>query len=176
MKRRVVITGLGVVAPNGIGKEQFWEACVAGKSGIRRITHFDASSLPSQIAGEVANFDPTVLGLTEVETRYTDRNTQFALAAASMALEDAGLLGRLSEQERDEIGVFMGSAMASSEEGEKLWVKLTQGGTRVPNNNHNGYVPPTLVMTHAPAAAIATIAATSITISMAKSTLSVPST
>lgn len=155
MKRRVVITGLGVVAPNGIGKEQFWEACVAGKSGVRRITTFDASSLPSQIAGEVPDFNPAPW-LTEVETRYTDRNTQFALTAASMALEDARLLGRLSEEEREEIGVFMGSAMASSEEGEKLWVKLTQRGTRAPNNGHNGYVPPTLVMTHAPAAAIAT--------------------
>ncbi len=156
MKRRVVITGLGVVAPNGIGKEQFWQACVVGKSGIRRITHFDASALPSQIAGEVPDFDPAALGLTEVETRYTDRNTQFALTAASMALEDAGLFDLLSEEERDSMGVFMGSAMASSEEGEKLWVKLTQRGTRVPNNGHNGYVPPTLVMTHAPAAAIAT--------------------
>lgn len=156
MKRRVVITGLGVVAPNGIGKERFWEACAAGKSGIRRITQFDASTIPSQIAGEVPDFVPEALGLTELETRYTDRNTQFALAAASMALEDAGLLGRLSEAERDEIGVYMGSAMASSAEGEKLWVKLTHGGTQAPRNGHNSYVPPTLVMTHAPAAAIAT--------------------
>lgn len=156
MKRRVVITGLGVVAPNGIGKEQFWGACVAGKSGIRLITQFDASSIPSRIAGEVPDFVPEALGLTELETRYTDRNTQFALAAASMALDDAGLLGRLREDERDEIGVYMGSAMASSAEGEKLWVNLTKRGTQAPRNGHNGYVPPTLVMTHATAAAIAT--------------------
>jgi beta-ketoacyl-acyl-carrier-protein synthase II len=155
MKRRVVITGLGVVAPNGIGKAQFWEACIAGKSGIRRITRFDASVLPSQIAGEVAHFDPEALGITEVETRLTDRNTQFALAAANLALEDAGLLDHLSEEERDEIGVYMGSAMASSEEGEKLWVKLTDRGTH-PARYDNSFIPATLVMTHAPAAAIAT--------------------
>jgi 3-oxoacyl-(acyl-carrier-protein) synthase len=51
-QRRVVITGLGVVAPNGIGKEDFWQACISGRSGIRRITSFDASSLPTRIAGE----------------------------------------------------------------------------------------------------------------------------
>jgi beta-ketoacyl-acyl-carrier-protein synthase II len=155
MKRRVVITGLGVVAPNGIGKAQFWDACIAGKSGIRRITRFDASSLPSQIAGEVADFVPEKLGLTELETQLTDRNTQFALAAANLALEDGGLLGKLSEEERDEMGVYMGSAMASSEEGEKLWVKLTGRGTHPPIYD-NGLIPPTLIMTHAPAAAIAT--------------------
>ncbi len=62
MFRRVVITGLGVVACNGIGKEDFWSACVAGRSGIRGITRFDASPLSSQIAGEIANFDPEALG------------------------------------------------------------------------------------------------------------------
>ncbi len=155
MKRRVVITGLGVVAPNGIGKTQFWDACIAGKSGVRRITRFDASVLPSQIAGEVTDFDPEALGLTEVEIRLTDRNTQFALAAANLALDDAGLLDQLSEEERDETGVYVGSAMASSEEGEKLWVKLTERGTHPPRYD-NDLILPTLVMTHAAAAAIAT--------------------
>jgi beta-ketoacyl-acyl-carrier-protein synthase II len=155
MQRRVVITGLGVVAPNGIGKAQFWDACIAGKSGVRRITRFDASMLPSQIAGEVADFTPEAFGITELETRLTDRNTQFALAAANLALADAGLLDQLGEEERDEIGVYMGSAMASSEEGEKLWVKLTERGTH-PARYDNSFIPPTLVMTHAPAAAIAT--------------------
>src|SRR5205807_5726327 len=91
MQRRVVITGLGVVAPNGIGKEDFWRACISGRSGIRPVTHFDASPLPTRIAGEVANFEPEALGITREEALYTDRNTQFSLAAANLALQDAGL-------------------------------------------------------------------------------------
>ena len=54
----VVITGIGIVAPNGIGKEAFWQSCISGISGVRRITRFDASSLPVRIAGEVVDFDP----------------------------------------------------------------------------------------------------------------------
>ena len=57
--RRVAVTGLGVVAPNGIGKEDFWDACVEGRSGVGPITSFDASSFPIKIAGEVKNFDPS---------------------------------------------------------------------------------------------------------------------
>src|SRR5436305_7404821 len=99
MQRRIVITGLGVVAPNGIGKEDFWNACVSGRSGIRRITRFDASNLPSQIAGEIVDFNPEALGITEIECRITDRNTQLALAAANLALQDACLLNALNETE-----------------------------------------------------------------------------
>jgi len=153
--RRVVITGLGVLACNGIGKENFWNACIAGRSGVRRITRFDASSLPSQIAGEIADFSPADLGLTDIECRITDRNTQLALAAANLALQDAELLDNLNEAERDQIGVYMGAAMASSEEGEKLWVQLTGHGTHLPSKATHDFIPPTLIMTHAPAAAIA---------------------
>ncbi len=156
MQRRVVITGLGVLASNGIGKENFWNACLAGRSGIRRITRFDASSLPSQIAGEVPDFDPMALGLTEIECQLTDRNTQLSLAAANLALQDAGLTNGLSEEERDMMGVYMGCAIAPAEEAEKLWVKLTNRGEHAANNSLKEFVPPTLLMTHAPAAAIAT--------------------
>lgn len=156
MQRRVVITGLGVLACNGIGKENFWNACLAGRSGIRRITRFDASSLPSQIAGEVTDFDPIALGLTEIECQLTDRNTQLSLAAANLALQDAGLTNGLSEEERDMMGVYMGCAIAPAEEAEKLWVKLTNRGEHSANNSLKEFVPPTLLMTHAPAAAIAT--------------------
>ncbi|HEV7236209.1 MAG TPA: beta-ketoacyl synthase N-terminal-like domain-containing protein, partial [Ktedonobacteraceae bacterium] len=156
MQRRVVITGLGVLACNGIGKEHFWNACIAGQSGIKHITRFDASSLPSQIAGEIVDFNPYALGLTEIECQLTDRNTQLALAAANLALQDAGLEQGLSEEERDMMGVFMGSAMASSEEAEKLWVNLTKRGEHDASNAFQEFIPPTLLMTHAPAAAIAT--------------------
>jgi len=90
-QKRVVITGLGVVAPNGIGKEDFWQACISGRSGVRRITRFDASFLPTQIAGEVVDFDPASLGLTKEETDILDRGTQFAVAAANLAFQDSGL-------------------------------------------------------------------------------------
>lgn len=156
MQRRVVITGLGVLACNGIGKEHFWDACVAGRSGIRRITRFDASTLSSQIAGEIVDFNPELMGLSEIECQLTDRNTQLALAAANLALQDAGLANGLSDAERDMMGVFMGSAMASSEEGEKLWLKLTNRGEHAASNATREFIPPTLLMTHAPAAAIAT--------------------
>nr|HET6904826.1 beta-ketoacyl-[acyl-carrier-protein] synthase family protein [Ktedonobacteraceae bacterium] len=156
MQRRVVITGLGVLASNGIGKENFWNACLAGRSGVRRITRFDASSLPSQIAGEVPDFDPMALGLTEIECQLTDRNTQLSLAAANLALQDAGLTNGLSEEERDMMGVYMGCAIAPAEEAEKLWVKLTNRGEHAASNSLKEFVPPTLLMTHAPAAAIAT--------------------
>src|SRR5579884_1389922 len=132
MHRRVVVTGLGIIAPNGIGKENFWEACVSGRSGVGRITRFDSSPLPVQIAGEVASFDAMALGVTEKEMVYLDRPTQFAIAAANMALEDAGLLDRLSELERERTGVFMGSAMAGVDELEKLWVRLTENGSHFP--------------------------------------------
>jgi len=87
--RRVVITGLGVVAPTGIGKEAFWSACIAGRSGIGPITCFDAGLLPTRIAGEVPDFDPLPLGLTQEEVQILDRGTQFALAAANLAMLDA---------------------------------------------------------------------------------------
>jgi beta-ketoacyl-acyl-carrier-protein synthase II len=155
MQRRVVITGLGVVAPNGIGKEDFWRACISGRSGIRPVTHFDASPLPTRIAGEVANFEAEALGITREEALYTDRNTQFALAAANLALRDAGLSNELSEAERDQMGVYIGSAMASITAGEQLWRQVTDRGTHHPRDTMNGTVPITLLMTHAPAAAIA---------------------
>ncbi len=60
-KRRVVITGMGVIAPNGIGIDNFWDSLAHGRSGVRKITHFDASSYPSKIAAEVDEFDPSQL-------------------------------------------------------------------------------------------------------------------
>ncbi len=155
MLRRVVITGLGVLACNGIGKENFWQACISGRSGIRSITRFDASQLASRIAGEIRDFDPLALGVMEIETFITDRNTQLSLAAANMALKDAGLFNALSEEERDVTGVYIGCAMASMEEGEKLWNALTGSGAHPLRTLAHDFIPPTLFMTHAPAAAIA---------------------
>lgn len=153
--RRVVITGLGVVAPNGIGKENFWQACISGRSGIRRITRFDASPLTTQIAGEVRDFDCQALGITQEEQACMDRGTQMAIAAATLALQDAELSQQLSEVERDRIGVYMGSAMASVEEGEKLWVQLTNRGAHPVGGAMNDIVAGTLLMSYVPASAVA---------------------
>ncbi|HEY6541702.1 MAG TPA: beta-ketoacyl-[acyl-carrier-protein] synthase family protein [Ktedonobacteraceae bacterium] len=153
--RRVVITGLGVLAPNGIGKEAFWRANVAGRSGVRRITRFDASMLPTQIAGEVPDFHPEQAGLTAEECRFLDRGTQFAVAAANLALEDGGLRDSMSEEERDNTGVFIGTACASAEEGEKNWLLLTEYGTQPLANFAPGASVDAILMAFAPAAAIA---------------------
>jgi 3-oxoacyl-[acyl-carrier-protein] synthase II len=108
-RRRVVITGLGVIAPNGIGKEAFWKAITEGKSGIGRITRFDASEFPSQIAGEVRDFDPSQF-LEAKEARRLDRFSQLGIVASFMAVNDAGL--SLEKEDRHRIGVFLGAAAA----------------------------------------------------------------
>jgi 3-oxoacyl-[acyl-carrier-protein] synthase II len=90
-KNRVVITGMGILAPNGIGVEAFWESLLAGRSGIGPITLFDASEFKSRIAGEVKNFDPLEFIEPELKPKRMARHTQFAYAATMMALRDAGL-------------------------------------------------------------------------------------
>jgi 3-oxoacyl-(acyl-carrier-protein) synthase len=153
--RRVVITGLGVVAPNGIGKAAFWRACIAGRSGVRDITLFDASALPTRIAGEIPDFDPEALGLTPEECMHMDRGTQLAIAAANLAIQDANLVSALTEEERASTGVCMGAAMAFVAEGERLWAKLTSHGTRHLQTIIDDIVSDTAFLTNSSAAAIA---------------------
>src|SRR6266404_7844266 len=90
-RNRVVITGMGVLAPNGIGLEAFWDSLLKARSGIGPITLFDASDLKSRIAGEVKNFDPLDYIEPELKPKRMARHTQLAYAATMMALEDAGL-------------------------------------------------------------------------------------
>src|SRR4030043_2324629 len=87
-RRRVVITGIGVIAPNGIGVKDFWNSLVHGRSGVRKITHFDASSYTSQVAGEVSGFDPLDY-MDSKSARRMDRFAQFAAACTKMAIDDA---------------------------------------------------------------------------------------
>src|SRR5213078_1988604 len=91
--RRVVVTGLGVVAPNGIGKDAFWSACVSGKSGVRPIESFDASAHPVRVAAEVPEFDlaPYVPGPHRKSIKIMGRAARFAVAAAGLAVVDSGL-------------------------------------------------------------------------------------
>ncbi|SDW83673.1 beta-ketoacyl-ACP synthase II [Nitrosomonas communis] len=104
---RIVVTGMGVVSPIGIGVDQFWEAAIKGVSGIRRIQSFDASRQRSQIAGEVIGFDPASF-LSAKQVEQTDRFTQLALLAASLAWEDAGSLDGYAPER---LAVSLGSGM-----------------------------------------------------------------
>ncbi len=157
--RRVVITGIGVIAPNGNGREDFWRACVEGRSGIRRITRFDASFLPVRIAGEVRDFSAREFGLSEEEIDLLDRGTQFVVAAANLALRDSGLLttpgGLDSSVDRDSCGVAIGTAMGPVEEGERLWQLFTNNSKQAPAYPATGVRLATLLLSSMPATAIA---------------------
>src|SRR5205823_11323070 len=89
--RRVVVTGIGVVAPNGNTARAFWSACADGKSGIGRITGFDTTGFPTNIAGEVQGFDVVPFVKDRRVLKLLNRHIQFALGAAHEAVKDAGL-------------------------------------------------------------------------------------
>lgn len=121
---RVVITGMGVVSPNGIGKEAFCRAILAGKSGVKRISRFDPSSLPVHIAGEIPEFDE--LAWVDVrERKHVSRVVPLAIAASAEAIQDAGLdPPSMTMEEKREIGVVLGTgggAQEFSESQYKLW-------------------------------------------------------
>src|SRR5215212_5506931 len=103
--RRVVISGVGVVAPNGIGKDAFWSACVNGRSGISRISAFDVSSFPIKVAGEVKNFDPMpyVPDAARKSLKIMGRAARFGLGAAGLAIDDSGL--DLDRENPEKLGV-----------------------------------------------------------------------
>jgi 3-oxoacyl-[acyl-carrier-protein] synthase II len=114
-KRRVVITGMGAVSPNGIGNAAFSEALLAGRSGVRRITRFDPSALSVQIAGEVVGFDE-LAWMDKKERKHVSRVLPFAIAAASEALADSGLdPSRLTLEKLRRFGVIIGSGGGSQE-------------------------------------------------------------
>ena len=107
--RRVVVTGWGAVAPNGIGKRSFWQATRAGTSGVSRIDSFDTSDMPTRIAGQVRDFQPPP-HLTRNELKHLPRAAVLALAAAEEALGDAGIdTDALDLEARHEFGVVIGS-------------------------------------------------------------------
>lgn len=106
--RRVVITGLGAVTPIGNDVKSFWEGIKAGKCGIDKVTHFDASELKTQIAGEVKDFDPSVC-IEKKDARKMDRYTQFAVVAATEAVKDSGL--DMEKEDPWRVGVITGSGI-----------------------------------------------------------------
>jgi len=107
-KRRVVVTGLGLVTPLGIGVEKTWHALLEGRSGVGKITHFDCSSYPVQIAAEVKDFDPSQY-IEQKEIKKMDRFIHFAIAASDMAMKDSGL--KITDNNADRVGVIIGSGM-----------------------------------------------------------------
>lgn len=106
--RRVVITGLGVIAPNGIGKDAFWKALREGRSGINKITSFDISSYPTKVAGEIKDFDPTDY-VSPKNAKRMDKSSQLGVATALMAVEDANL--EITCEDIERIGVVVGTAV-----------------------------------------------------------------
>src|SRR5437868_14369528 len=109
--RRVVVTGLGVLAPNGIGKEAFWSACLEGRSGVGPVRTFDASQHPVKIAAEVPEFDwlPFVSDSQRKSDKIMSRAMRFAVAAAGLAVRDSGL--DLARENSERMGVVMGTGL-----------------------------------------------------------------
>lgn len=129
MKKRVVVTGIGVISPVGIGIEAFWQSLINGQSGIGPVTQFDASNLATRIAGEVKDFDPLEY-LDKKEARRMDRNTQFALSTAKMAVEDAAI--DLNKTDKRRVGVVLGTGIGGIRTlEEQHQVLLDRGPNRV---------------------------------------------
>src|SRR3954447_8096000 len=108
MKRRIVVTGVGLVTPVAIGTEETWQGLVSGKSGIGPITHFDHTAFATHFAGEVKNFDPT-RWVTGRESRALDPFVQYAIAAGGLAMEDSGL--KIEGAFAERVGCFVGAGL-----------------------------------------------------------------
>jgi 3-oxoacyl-[acyl-carrier-protein] synthase II len=127
IKRRVVVTGLGLITPLGCGIQQTWEGICKGTSGIDRITSFDASEFPVQIAAEVKDFDPEDF-IERKEIKKMDVFIQYALGAGTMAVEDARLT--INEDNADHIGVIVGAGIGGINTIERYHSVLLENGHR----------------------------------------------
>ncbi|HEY1339411.1 MAG TPA: beta-ketoacyl-ACP synthase II [Bryobacteraceae bacterium] len=127
MKRRVVVTGVGLLSPLGIGTETSWEAIRAGRSGIGPITQFDASAFACRIAGEVKGFDPANY-IEKKEIKKMARFIQFAVAAAECALAGSGL--KVTPETEEMVGVYIGSGIGGFEVIEREHQTLLEQGPR----------------------------------------------
>ncbi len=143
-KRRVVITGLGVIAANGIGKEAFWEANIKGILGVGPITRFDTSQFRTKIAAEIKDFDP-LRYMEEMTANTVDRFTQFAIACTKMALEDSCL--QLIREDPYRVGVSLGSGLGGMFFYEKQILTMQEFGH---SKTHPASIP--RVMPNAPSA------------------------
>ncbi len=120
-RKRVVMTGVGVVTPIGSGKDKFWDALMAGRSGIGLISRFDTSRFKTRIGAEIRDFDPKDYGVTPKDAKRMDLFTQYGVAAAALAIQDSGLnLGEYNDRVGTMIGTGIGGLMTLEEEKKKL--------------------------------------------------------
>ena len=127
MSRRVVVTGVGLVSPLGIGTQANWEALCAGRSGIGPITRFDASQFSARIAGEVKGFNPLAF-VDKKDVKKMDIFIQYAIAASQFAMDDAGL--SVTEDIATRVGVFIASGIGGFTTIEREHKALIEGGPR----------------------------------------------
>src|SRR4030067_3831576 len=121
-KRRVLVTGLGVISSVGIGKDEFWKSIISSKSGISRVSSFDTKEFRCHYAGEIKNFIPEDF-IPKRKIQFLGRTSQLAIAASSLALKDSRL--SLKNISRERIGVFVGTTMGERplEESIDVWIK-----------------------------------------------------
>ncbi len=139
MSRRVVVTGIGLVSPVGVGTEETWQAILKGQSGIGPITAFDASAFACRIAGEVKEFDPEKF-VERKELKKMGRFIQFAIAATEFALAGAGL--KISSENGERVGVYIGSGIGGFEVIEREFEALLQHG---PKRISPFFIPATII-------------------------------
>jgi 3-oxoacyl-[acyl-carrier-protein] synthase II len=128
MDKRVVITGIGAVSSIGIGRQEFWDSLLKGRSGISRITGINTSDFSNHLGGEIKNFRPELF-ISKRKADKLGRASQLAIGAAKLAISDAGL--KLASLNREKIGITIGTTMGESQVLEQLnsaWVKEGEGG------------------------------------------------
>ena len=126
-KRRVVVTGLGIVSPLGIGQEENWDAVSNGKSGVGPITRFDPKDMNVKIAGQVKNFNPEDY-IEKKEIKKMDTFLHYSLAAGKMAVEDSGLV--INDENAERVGVLVGSGLGGLETIEKYHTLMLEKGPK----------------------------------------------
>lgn len=126
--KRVVVTGVGLISSLGIGTDESWNNLINGETGIDFITSYDTTDMPVKIAGEVKNFDPTAFGIEKKEVKKLARNTQFAIAATKMALEDANL--KINEDNANDTGAIISSGIGGMEIFEEQHKTMLEKGVK----------------------------------------------
>src|SRR5690349_21160546 len=138
-KRRVAVTGLGILSPLGNDLPSSWDGIVHGRSGIGPITHFDASSFPTRIAGEVKGFDAT-RWVAPKDVKKMDPFVLYGVAAAMMAIDDSGIA--IEGEAAERIGVAIGAGIGGLKGIEETTLKYAEGGARKVSPF---YVPSTII-------------------------------
>jgi 3-oxoacyl-[acyl-carrier-protein] synthase II len=144
MERRVVITGIGLVTPVGIGRDETWNAVVAGQSGIAPTTLFDVTDFATKFSGEVKNFDPTKW-IEKRDAKTYDRFVQFGIVAAQLAMEDSGLV--IDEKNAENVGVYIGAGLGGVSTIERTHAALLEKG---PRRGISPYFVPMIIVNMAP--------------------------